>query len=35
MTAAARVVRSDRPISLPMLDVPGWCVIGDALHHRL
>jgi hypothetical protein len=25
MTAAARVVRSDRPISLPMLDVPGWC----------
>src|SRR6516165_4340409 len=24
MTAAATVVRSDRPISLPMLDVPGW-----------
>lgn len=24
MTAAASVVRSERAISLPMLDVPGW-----------
>jgi hypothetical protein len=24
MTAAARVVSSDKAISLPMLDVPGW-----------
>src|SRR5215475_244099 len=24
MTAAARVVTSDRAMSLPMLDVPGW-----------
>src|SRR6185312_1802777 len=29
-TAAANVVSSDRPISLPMLDVPGWCE-----NHRL
>ena len=29
-TAAERVVTSDRAISLPMLEVPGWCE-----NHRL